>query len=68
MSKLIYPYKQPPCCDSFKELVITREIDIMSGKWTIYTTNNDNYGPRYQHINFCPFCGKDKTIKKDIYY
>lgn len=56
-----YPYIEPPCCQEFEELCITKEIDQMSGTWTLYTTNNDNYGVRYQRIHFCPFCGESKT-------
>jgi len=52
-----YPFKEQPCCEEFKELVQTREIDQMSNQWTMYTTNKDNYGPRYQRISYCPFCG-----------
>ena len=59
-----YPYKEEPCCDDFKELCMTTEIDQMSGKWTLYTTNADNYGPRYQRINYCPFCGKKLEYNK----
>lgn len=54
-----YPFKEPPCCIDFEEMCITGEIDQMSNQWTMHTTNLDNYGVRYQHINYCPFCGRE---------
>lgn len=63
-----YPFTNEPCCPVWRELCITREINIKlpkyNGKnvyvWYINTNCADGM-LRWHRIAFCPFCGTPKN-------